>query len=218
MEPLWIFREYYLDKIHPKSSLINSHRLVIISCPEHMQITPDTEGYLSMSYSTVNRQKQHGCWWTWPSVMKWTRHQLLKQHTQWMEPWFTAKECRDLTAGRPGEGVNCSYISSLFPPLYANRRKKRSTWGQRTEGLKCLRLKCTQNDSLRTCSRCSSKMGFFFSLHTELDLYIFIIHKTNTWARQKMHYNSWHLQVTVLTCEQQSLVMTESRVCPTHQQ
>lgn len=102
--------------IKKKSNLINVHRLVIISCPEHMQITPDTEGYLSMSYSTVNIQKQHGCWWTWHSVMKWTHHQLLKQHTQWMEPWFTAKERRDLTAGRAGESVNCSYISALLPP------------------------------------------------------------------------------------------------------
>lgn len=33
------------------SSFINIHWFVFISRPDHMQITPDTEGYLSISYS-----------------------------------------------------------------------------------------------------------------------------------------------------------------------
>lgn len=38
-------------KFQPPSSFIKIHWLVFISRPEHMQITPDAEGYLSIGYS-----------------------------------------------------------------------------------------------------------------------------------------------------------------------
>lgn len=41
----------WMGRFQPQSGFITIHWLVFISCPGHMQITPDTEGYLSIGYS-----------------------------------------------------------------------------------------------------------------------------------------------------------------------
>lgn len=66
-------------KFKPQSSFINIHWLLFISRPGHMQITPDTEGYLSIGYSksTYSTNMAAGNLSQGALIlMTWTRHQF----------------------------------------------------------------------------------------------------------------------------------------------
>lgn len=182
---MWIFELMLLSfnmalKISSQSSLINIHQLVFISRPDHMQITPDTKGYLSiLSQHTVPT-------WLLATLVRGTHindmntSPVLKQqkkvplnsqqntangYTARCEPHSTG-----MTADRPGESVNCSCTPP--PPAFQQEEEKQmraKSRQLRLFGLKCLRLKRTQA-SLRTkSSGCdgfrhsgSKRCGIFF--------------------------------------------------------
>lgn len=212
-----ILISHYSDKMvdrntsqPPQSSFINIHWLVFISCPEHMQITPDAEGYLSTGYSRSTYRTNIGAGnpGQGHSLMTWKCHQFLKtakrccsthSKIQQMGTWLTA-EPHSTGIWQQTDRVRVWTVAALLSSstVQSSRRKRRrSMWGQRTDdggflGLKCLRPKRTE-DSLKTGN---SSLGGFpaqrehecvgFSLQTEL-AFIYIYHsssfQTSMWAR-----------------------------------